>query len=363
MRSIVIKLISVMICIGSFFIMGAGDFDDFHIVIGTLVLISGVTVWIFSSPKEYNEIVSSTKQIVNERGISIEDFYEAFKNHESLLGKPWLGKIKTIKGKCLIFGPTSSGNYLYMHKMLDCFYLSTGLFPSFISGPKDELHRLSNPTVKIDSFSNEEIICFSMLAQSALEDVYEVLNEFSLNNRVMNFPSVQSLGQIYYFSEEFKASGQQFYLNDLAGNQLYKMDGTFPLKTFTIQDMRTGEELLKLTKRIMHVLAHYDFYLNGREYGSFEKKIDLFHDKFEMKTEDGVFQLQSINDSLGTNYIIKLDNRVIATIAEKLNLSLRDIVFDNFILYVKEEKYVSLVCAFALMAARELKRDENAQVM
>ncbi len=354
MKKYLYKFISIIFILASFLIMFLGDFNEFSITIGTIVLILGFTLWIFSTPKAYNNAVSSVKQIPNDRNLTIEDFYHAFKDHNSILGKPWLGNLKTVKGKCLIFGPSESGDYLYMHRMFNNFYLSVNQFPSFIKNYDGRTHKFFD-----HAFSDEEIISYSLIGQSILEDVLYVFTEFSIKNIILPFQTENNIGKLYRFSEEFKLTGQTFYLSDFHGNQQYKIDATIPLKTFYITDINTGEEKLKLTKRLIKVLDHYDFYVDGNLYGSFEQKLDIYHDTFELQTTDGLFQMKSINDQFGTNYIVKLNDKVIGTIAEKLNITLNNLVFDNFVIHIRDQKYLVILAAFAVMAARELKRDNT----
>ncbi len=357
MKGIILKLISISIGLFSFWLMYIGDFEDFYIVIGTIVLIAGVTMYIMSDPKTYNSSVSSTKQIANTRKLTVQDFYEAFKNQETILGKPWLGKIKGIRNKSLIFGPSENGDFLYLHKMFGSFYLAYNPASFWISDLKERADSIEKKEVNI--FSDEDIICYSLLSQSAIEDIFNVLNIFSNTGEVTSFFDDRDLGEIYRFNEDFKLTGQKFTLTDYEGNPIYEINSTIPLKTFYMNDMSTGEEVFKMTKRLLRITDHYDFYMNNEKYGTFKQKIDIMHDTFVLETSDGLLEMQSINDMLGTNYIVKLNNKVIATIAESLNLTAHNLVFDNFILHVRKKQHVPLITALAVMVARELKRDQN----
>ena len=44
---------------------------------------------------------------------------------------------------------------------------------------------------------------------------------------------------------------------------------------------------------------------------------------------------------------------------DNLSLKIRNFVFDNSIIYVYNDKYTSLITAFAVMVAREIARDRD----
>ncbi len=362
MKKILFKVVGVLTIIFAIWIMFVGfetSYETLCIVIGTLLLTFGCVSFMFSSDKAYNDSVSSVKKMTNVRGIKVVDFYNAFKDCKSILGAPWLGKIKLVKGNALIFGPTQNGDYLYLHKMFGSFFLAHNPIPSWIVGPKEELWRLDATANDFNIFSDEDLVCYSMLAQSAIDDVFASLQKFSETGVAMPFPNDQRLGKVYRFDESFKLTGQKFYLTDYDGNPLYEIESNFPLKNFYMRDVKTNTEVFKITKRLLHLLDHYDFYLNGNEYGSFEQKMDIMYDKFVMETPDGTFEMKNVNDKIGTNYIIKLNETVIATIAERFNLTAHNIVFDNFVLHVRDDRHLPLVTAMAVMAARELQRDRQ----
>ncbi len=359
MKSIIIKFISAVLFIFSFWIMYIGNFTDFFIIIGTLVLVTSATLYIMSSPKIYNEAVSSTKQIANPNNMSIEELYEAFKNVDSMMGKAWLGEISTLKGKCLIFGPSEEGEFIYVYKMFNSIYATINFIPSLIKGPQSELWRLESAKKDFNIFSDEDLVCFSFIYQTMLDDVHISIDEFIKNEIVKPLPMLENKGKLYRFNEEFKLTGQKFTFSDFSGNDVYEIEATLPLKTFKIKEAASGKEVFKITKRLFNILTTYDFYLNGEKFGRFKKKLVFTHDKFEMHTIDGLLEMKNINDRLGSNYVVKLNGKPIGTIAERFTLSLHNIVFDNFILHVREEKYTPLIAALGAMAAREISRDRN----
>ncbi len=124
-----------------------------------------------------------------------------------------------------------------------------------------------------------------------------------------------------------------------------------------MKSLITGEEVFKMNKKLLRLTDTYEFYFNGNEYGTFKQKIDFMHDTFTLETPEGLLEMQSLSDTIGTNYIVKLNGSVIGTIAEKFNLTLHNLVFDNFILHVRSDRHTPLLAALATMVAREVARD------
>jgi len=85
----------------------------FAVIVGTFILIAGITVWIFSDSKKYNESVPNSGMITFDSATSIEQIFDKFKMIDTPLGKPWIGKLKTLKNKAMIFGPDKEGNFVY----------------------------------------------------------------------------------------------------------------------------------------------------------------------------------------------------------------------------------------------------------
>ena len=108
-----------------------------------------------------------------------------------------------------------------------------------------------------------------------------------------------------------------------------------------------------MTKKIVSVLPTYQFYYRGELYGTLEKKFVLVKDKFEMKVKEGKLEL------IGHNFCVTLNGKTLGTILDNLDLKMENIVFDNAVIIAYEEKYLPLLAAMAVMAARELARDRS----
>jgi uncharacterized protein YxjI len=164
---------------------------------------------------------------------------------------------------------------------------------------------------------------------------------------------------MYVFDERFKLTGQKYHLVDMDGNNVYDLEGTVPLKNFYIRDSHDGSELFRISKRLIHVFPHYDFYSMGEKYGSIRQEVKLSHDIFSMKTVEGKLVMKQVTATIGDNYAVYMDGRLIGTLSEKISLKMHDIVFDNFVLKVFDEHFKPLLTALAIMAEREQVRDRN----
>ncbi len=349
---------TLIVLLGIVFLFMFGLDSDIAIILGTIILSVGVAIYMTATPQDYNKNISSVKMIENPKNLSVLDVYNGFKNVPSLLGTPWVAKMKLVKGDVIIWGPVE-GHFIYLHKLGRNFCVSSNFMTSFIKPNKEDEWRLQNTHQPVDIFSDEDLVCYTLLAQGVLEDMYKTIEDFCFTGNAMRFFNQENLGKIYRFDEEFKMTGQKFNLLDFNNNPIYEMEATLPLKTFYMRNVSTGQEVFKMDKKLLKVLNKYEFFLYGEEYGIFEQKLDIAHDTFTMQTKDGLLEMQSINDKIGTNYIVKMNERVIGTIAERFAITLHNIVFDNFIVHVRDEKHTALLGALAVMAARELQRDKT----
>ena len=353
-KSVLFKLLS-LICIVLCVYFIASD-DGAGMVFGTIFLIAGIVLFCFSSSETYNKLTDTIKCIDNPNGVTVKELSEKFANMPTPLGKAWVGKIKTIKGDCLIYGPGIDGSYLYLYPQGKHLYVCVNEFPSFIddkANPNKGAHK------KTGGLDYKDELCNSLNTISFVEDLCRVIQQYIDDKTVTYVDYFSTNGMLYKFDENFKLFGQNFCVSDMDGNPLYDADAGIPIKTFHIYRHGTKDELCKVTKRILHVMPHYDFYINGEKFGSFVKNIVFSHTTFSMDTREGKLVMRSVNATFGDNYIVKLNGVVIGTIAEKLNLTVSNLVFDNYVLYVQDEKYTVLLIALATMAARELTRSRN----
>ena len=112
-----------------------------------------------------------------------------------------------------------------------------------------------------------------------------------------------------------------------------------------------------MTKQLGHALTTYKFYECGQLYGTLEKQLEFVRDRFTLETAEGTLELRQYSATLGHNYRVTLNGRMLGAIMEDLALNIPNLVFDNAYLIVYEPEKLPLLTAMAVMAAREQARD------
>ena len=261
-----------------------------------------------------------------------------------------------MKQPALIFGPDFQGNYLY-------FWLAnSGLngylgYSSLESMIKD---RINEPLIPMKEDFGEDLagyICFQADVMLLQKYLYDSLSSFAKTGEVLPIPASEP-SEVYTFTEDFKLAGQQFDLCDKDGNFIYHIEGTAPLLKFYVRDGQE-REVFRVEKEILHVLPAYRFYLKGELYGKLEKKLEFIRDHFTMDVAEGKLELREYAGSIGRNFSVTLNGRMLGAIMEDMQFTLHNIVFDNSVLMVYDRDYLPLMTAMAIMVAREIARDEE----
>ena len=114
-----------------------------------------------------------------------------------------------------------------------------------------------------------------------------------------------------------------------------------------------------MEKEILHVLPTYRFYANDVLYGKLEKKFELVRDHFTMDITEGRLELTEYAASIGHNFTVILNGRMLGAIMDDLELTIHNLIFDNAVMIVYDTDYLPLMTAMAIMVAREIARDEE----
>ncbi|WP_461207884.1 LURP-one-related/scramblase family protein [Clostridium sp. DL1XJH146] len=337
--------------------------NTFYIVIATCALIACVVVWQYRSQETYNSWNDTIKMIFNTNKTSIDNIYEAFKSMDTVLGKPWIGKIKTVKENCIIFGPNAEGEYIYvLASKEDRIQLVHNSEPGFIVPMEGEEWRLNFKEIEKDN--TDKILRYRFATIFMIKELTDKIDRFLETG----IPDLNPIGiemdtDIYLLYEKFKWFGQDFYLNDVQENKKMEISSRIPCKTFHIKQVADGMEMFKITKKIFHFMPHYAMYEHGNKIGVIKKKLVFKHNYFVSDSIYGKLELRSMNATIGRNYQVTIENKQIGIISEKLNIQLQNIIFDNFVLVVNDPKYFSLMIAMAVMVEREKKRSERREMM
>ena len=355
-RKIMCRIIGVAVAVFGVWLWAAGNWSEFWISVGTVILIIGIAIWMMGSPQDYNSSTDVCAMISMDVPKTIEEFYEAFKSIDTPLGSCWLGKFYTMKQTALVWGPDNNGQFLYfwITNAGIIGYLGFSFLDNFIK------EKINEPLIPVsENFGDNlaECVCYNSDVVLLQKQLKESLENFAKTGVPLEIKE-SNPSEVYYFSEDFKLTGQKFELYDKDGNVLYEVNGTMPLINLYIYD-NNHEEIFKMTKEIGQVLTKYKFYYKGEPYGVLEKQFKLVRHKFEMDINEGKIELTEYTGSIGHNYTVTVNGEIIGSIMDNLKINMPNIVYDNAVLMVYDKKYLPLLTAMAVMVAREIARDED----
>lgn len=357
LRRILYRLIGAIVSVLGLGLIFKFYYSSVLISVGTVILIFGVAIWMMATPEDYNNSTDIVKMVsFGDTVRKIEDFYEAFKNVSTPLGSGYLGHICTMKQPALIFGPDKYGNYLY-------FWITGSGINGYL-GYSDLTglikKRITEPLIPPrENFADNtaDSVCYHSDVILLQKYLFDSISSYANTGKVLPIPESEP-SEVYTFTEDFKLTGQHFDLCDKDGNPVYSIDGTAPLLKFRIFDP-SHREVFRVEKEILHVLPTYRFYANDVLYGKLEKKFELIRDHFTMDVTEGRLELREYAGSIGHNFTVTLNGRMLGAIMDDLELTIHNLIFDNAVMIVYDTDYLPLMTAMAIMVAREIARDEE----
>lgn len=349
LASMALIAIAIWMCI-------AGHWQDAPVFIATVVLILGIALWSLGSPADYNEAVDTGAMIPLDAPRTIEEFFEAFRSLRTPLGSAYLGSLAPTGKTALIFGPDTSGQFLYFYLTGDDLLGYVGFSPLGLT-VTEALTQPEFPPDTPEAATLAGQLCYHSDLFRMKDWLKESLEAFVKTGAPLPFRPLEP-SQIYTFRENFKLTGQHFTLEDSEGNVCYTVDGTAPLVSLRVLD-ENSQEVFKMTKQLGHALATYKFYNRGELYGTLEKQLEFGRDRFTLETAEGTLELRQYQGALGRNYRVTLNGRMLGAIMEDLALNVPNLVFDNAYLIVYDPEKLPLLTAMAVMAAREQARDRS----
>lgn len=367
LRILLVRAIFLIAAIGLFvlslnylaegFSPGEADVATWPIVASTLLFILALVALQFFNPGLYNKFNDSVKLVVNSHGASLGEIFDAFKGMETAWGTPWVGKISTISKDVIILGPNPEEEYVFIRPVLGIFIsVNFSAMTSRLRPASEDAWRLKQTE---RPKSTEGIIRYSFGSACLLPTLIDRLQGFFSSGKADNSAlGMDSKEEIYLFNEEFKWTGQDFHLLDADLNPALTVTSQLPCKTFHIYETDSDQERFMLTKRLFHIFTTYDLYQDGSKFCRLKRRLVLHHTYFSGKTSQGKLELIRMNAMFGSNYQVKLAGKQIGTIARKLNATLGNIVFDNFVLSVSDKKWLPLMAGMSVMVARQAQREK-----
>ncbi len=350
------RIIGVLVCAFGVSLWPRGDWSTFWVSVGTVVLIIGLTIFVLGSPNDYNAITDAVEMISFDREYFIREFYDAFKDIRTPLGSGWLGHFAGSTDDALIFGPDLRGQYIYFY--LDWTSLVGFVGYSCVEGFITE--RLNEPVYPPEENLGADTaghLCYHTDIFFFKDWLKESIEQFAKNGSPLPFTKSEP-SEVYTFTEEFKLTGERFKVKDKDERIVYEVEGTVPLINLRILDTQ-GDEIFKMTKEIGHALATYQFFYKGEPYGLLEKQLTFVRDKFTMEIKDGKLELIEYAGTVGHNFKVVLNGRLIGAIMDDMDITIRNFIWDNAFLIVYDKEYLPLIVAMAVMVTRELARDRD----
>ncbi len=318
------------------------------LIAGTLLLIEGITAWMISDAKTYNASIDGMKQVPS-MAMSLDEVFRAFEHVETPLGFPWMGKVRSIDDPCMIYGPTQAGSFLYCWYHTGEFMVSECDDVTWLDADEAEKHEVHTSWDR----DTDELGQLYHLTAKLLPDFFWNMFEDYAVDHVAECRFLEGFRElrpdVYLFNEQFAIVEKDYELQDLDGNVLYLLHGAVPFKTFTLSDAKSGGEVFKITRRLLHALPHYDLYHYGEEYGRVAKLFDLMHETFKMQTPDGLLEMRNYSTTVSDQFVVYLDDYLIGTISERLTLTVRDAIYDNYVITAFESQYVPLLATLTVM--------------
>ena len=321
----------------------------------TLNLIYGLTMQYYAFNKAMNYAVDGIKQS-DAVSVPIQALYAAFKDIDTPMGRPWIGKVKNVEDDCLIYGPTGQGSFLFGYYLFGTFTFGASPLTTMLADPESA----AGHTVEIhwDRDDSGKGQLYHLLSRMLPDFYISMFENFSKTGRAAcDFADLfeSKTPNVYVFDEIFAIVRQRYILLDMNGNPRYYLHGTFPFWTFRLENAHDGRELVKSRRIIWHILfPTYDIYLNGEKYGRMKWMFRILRTKFRMKTRDGEIVVREMTATIGDQFGVYKNGALIGTISQKIGLTslgtfVRDMVFDNFVIMVFDEKDLPLVTTLSVM--------------
>lgn len=321
----------------------------------TMNLIYGIAMQYYAFDKAMNYAVDGIKQS-DDMNVPIDALYNAFKDIDTPMGRPWIGKVKNVDGDCIIYGPTNNGSFLFGYYLFGTFTFGASPLTSMLEESEAASSHIVDASWDRDDFGYGQL--YHLLSRMLPDFYISMFESYSKSGRAScDFANLyqDKVPKVYIFDEIFAVMRQRYNLLDLEGNAKYYLHGTFPFWTFRLENVSDGREIVKSKRIIWHILfPTYDIYLDGEKYGRMRWLFRILRTKFRMKTRDGEVVVREMTATIGDQFGVYKNGSLIGTISQKMGLSsfgtfARDVVFDNFVIMVFDERDLPLVATLSVM--------------
>jgi hypothetical protein len=141
--SILFRAAAVLLLAAGIFFVVSAAFTEPSVILGTIVLIEAICLWMMGRGNNPFQTMTSEQQVVPGMRTPIRQLHETFADVETQLGRPWIGKIRSIKSDALIYGPLEDGFFVYCYYLFGQFYVAASDTPLFPAPECAERHILT----------------------------------------------------------------------------------------------------------------------------------------------------------------------------------------------------------------------------
>ena len=134
--SLIFRGAACLMVVGGITLMCRDHFEPGALGVGVMLIIEAIVFWAMGSGNNPFNTEFSEIQAVRGMSTPIDQLYQHFADVETQLGYPWIGKIRTINGDSIIYGPLEDGFYVYGYYVFGRFFVAGSANPLFPS-PED----------------------------------------------------------------------------------------------------------------------------------------------------------------------------------------------------------------------------------
>ena len=146
--SFLLRLLSWILLFGGAFLNWVGTGDalvtlplpaPLCVACGTAALIAGAFLRMFVSPNRYDGGAAGVRALDCPKTLGIHELWRSFAATDTVLGRPYVSRIRFVPGDCIVFGPGETGEFLYIRKNRagNRLYLIRSGAASLIVSPKE----------------------------------------------------------------------------------------------------------------------------------------------------------------------------------------------------------------------------------
>ncbi|MFI3115271.1 MAG: hypothetical protein R3Y12_03925 [Clostridia bacterium] len=285
--------------------------------------------------------------------VTMNSLYESFKDIDTHYGKPWIAKSDLAPGKCLVFGPTNNGEYVYIYKAAygSNLYVAENDNPTFLKPLQKDAWRLI-PHKSENEFKYP--ICMALASISVFDDIFNSLNAYVKTNKPMQILTEENKNYVFIIHNDLLTLKPKYTITNLDEKPIFDIHKLH--QAFSVCLYNSREEILRCV-RLQGPVPQYDIYKSDDLYFTFTKKNNFQKGHFSVDTPNGKLTVQNTPDKLGAKYMVKIDGIVIGTIADKLATPTETI--RHYVVHARSEQYMSLLTALTVMVLREFNLDNN----